>query len=73
MLIAIISGAKLSRLRMQGLVQQRNPCPLGMVRTAVSLEKRTCPSAAFGRCPHNEQKGKNDEQIQTNVAYDLAL
>jgi hypothetical protein len=46
---------------------------MGMVRAAVLLERRICPSASFGRCLHNETKGKNDEQIQANVAHYMAL
>jgi hypothetical protein len=44
-----------------------------MVRKVVLLERESAQRFAFGRCPHNETKGKNYEQIQTNVAHDLAL
>ena len=55
------------------LVQRRNPCPLGMVRKVVLLEKESAHRFSLGRCPHNETKGKNYEQIQANVAHDMAL
>jgi hypothetical protein len=55
------------------LVRWRNPCPLGTVRKVVSLEKESAHGFSLGRCPHNETKGKNYEQIQANVAHGLAL
>jgi len=55
------------------LVQRRNPCPLGMVRKVVLLEKESAHRFSLGRCPHNETKGKNYEQIQANVTHDMAL
>ena len=63
----------LSSAPVEALVQRRNPCPLGMVRKAVSLEKESAHSFSFGCCLHNKTKGKNNEQIQANVAYDMAL
>jgi hypothetical protein len=44
-----------------------------MVRKAVLLEKETAHSFSFCRCLHNETKGKNYEQIQADVAYDMGL
>jgi hypothetical protein len=41
------------------LVRRKNPCPLGMVRKAVLLERESAHRFSLGRCPHNETKGKN--------------
>ena len=45
-------------------VRRRNPCPLGMVRKAVLLERESAHRFSFERCPHNEMKGRSYEQIQ---------
>jgi hypothetical protein len=54
-------------------VRRRNPCPLGMVRKAVLLERESAHRFSFERCPHNEMKGRSYEQIQAHVAHDMAL
>jgi hypothetical protein len=53
--------------------QQRNPRPLNGVRERALLEKGTAHEQARCALSHNETERLQHEQIQTIVAYNMAL
>jgi hypothetical protein len=56
-----------------GFSAAEKPLPSGHGENSSFTGKESAHRHPFWRCPHNEQKGTSDEQIQRNVAYDLAL